>query len=88
MKYLFTYAYKGKNDIDICLRILEDDVVLSFRDNGVNFNPTEYMDDSGEIITGLSLVRSITPDISYNRVLGFNVTVVKIKKSNNVSSTI
>lgn len=82
------YAYKGKNDIDICLRILEDDVVLSFRDNGVNFNPTEYMDDSGEIITGLSLVRSITPDISYNRVLGFNVTVVKIKKSNNVSSTI
>ncbi len=75
------YAYKGKNDIDICLRILEDSIVLRFRDNGVNFNPTEYIDDSGKEITGLKLVRTLTPDISYSRVLGFNVTVVSIAKS-------
>ena len=72
------YAYKGDNDIDICLRILEDKLVLRFRDNGAIFNPTEFIDDSGEEITGLSLARSLTPDISYNRVLGFNVTTVTV----------
>ena len=45
------------------------------------FNPTEYIDDSGNEVTGLSLVRQLTPDISYNRVLGFNVTVVAINKT-------
>ena len=74
------YAYKGKNDIDICLRILDDSIVLRFRDNGIIFNPTEYIDDSGREITGLSFVRKLTPDIAYNRVLGFNVTVVTITK--------
>lgn len=72
------YAYKGKNEIDVCLRILEDKLVLRFRDNGIIFNPTKYIDESGREITGLSVVRSITPDITYNRVLGFNVTVVTV----------
>ena len=75
------YAYKDKNEIDICLRILDDKLVLRFRDNGKFFNPTEYIDDSGNEVTGLSLVRQLTPDISYNRVLGFNVTVVAINRT-------
>ena len=75
------YAYKDKNQIDICLRILDDKLVLRFRDNGKFFNPTEYINDSGEEITGLSVVRKLTPDISYNRVLGFNVTVVAISRT-------
>ena len=74
------YAYKGKNDIDICLRLLEDKLVLRFRDDGAIFNPTEYIDDSGKEITGLTLVRSLTPDIAYNRVLGFNVTIVTVPR--------
>ena len=74
------YAYKGKNDIDICLRLMDDKLVLRFRDNGAIFNPTEYIDDSGREVTGLSVVRSLTPDISYNRVLGFNVTVVSVNR--------
>lgn len=75
------YAYKDKNQIDICLRILDDKLVLRFRDNGKLFNPTEYIDDSGKEVTGLSVVRKLTPDISYNRVLGFNVTIVAINKT-------
>lgn len=74
------YAYKGKNDIDVCLRILDDKLVLRFRDNGKIFNPTEYIDDSGKEITGLMFARKLTPDISYNRVLGFNVTVVSVNR--------
>ena len=74
------YVYKGNNDIDICLRLMDDKLVLRFRDNGAIFNPTEYIDDSGREVTGLSVVRSLTPDISYNRVLGFNVTVVSVNR--------
>ena len=74
------YAYKGKNEIDICLRIFSDKIVLRFRDNGKIFNPTEFIDDSGKEIKGLSLVRMLTPDISYNTVLGFNVTVVTLTR--------
>lgn len=74
------YAYKGKSEIDVCLRILENKLVLRFRDNGMIFNPTEYIDDSGKEVTGLLVVRKLTPDISYNRVLGFNVTVVTLDR--------
>ena len=59
---------------------MDDKLVLRFRDNGAIFNPTEYIDDSGREVTGLSVVRSLTPDISYNRVLGFNVTVVSVNR--------
>ena len=75
------YAYKGRNDIDVCLRILDDKLVLRLRDNGKIFNPTEYIDDSGEEVTGLAVVRCLTPDISYARVLGFNETVVIVPRT-------
>ncbi len=76
------YAYKHTGDIDICVRINENSLVLRFRDNGVPFNPLEYTDDSGREITGLSVARKLTPDITYNRVLGFNVTVVTVMSAN------
>lgn len=60
----------------------KDSLVLRFRDNGVPFDPLEYTDDSGQEITGLSIARKLTPDITYNRVLGFNVTVVTVISAN------
>lgn len=72
------YAYKHTGEIDICMRINDDSLVLRFRDNGVPFDPLGYTDDSGREITGLSVARKLTPDITYNRVLGFNVTVVTV----------
>ncbi len=53
---------------------------LKLRDNGNIFNPTQYVDDSGREVTGLKLVRSLTSSIEYNRVLGFNVTVVTVNR--------
>ena len=53
---------------------------LKLRDNGNVFNPTQYVDDSGREVTGLSLVRSLTSSIEYNRVIGFNVTVVTVER--------
>ena len=53
-------------------------VLLKLRDNGKIFNPTEYRDDSGKSITGLEMVRAIASSVEYNRVIGYNTTVVNI----------
>ena len=75
------YAAKTKSDsVDIYLKISDKYVILKLRDNGNVFNPTEYIDDSGREVTGLKLVRSLTSSIEYNRVIGFNVTVVTVNR--------
>ncbi len=75
------YAAKTQSDsVDIYLKVSEKYVILKLRDNGNVFNPTEYIDDSGREVTGLKLVRSLASSIEYNRVIGFNVTVVTINR--------
>ena len=66
--------------IDIFLNISPEAVVLKVRDNGKIFNPTEFIDDSGEMITGLKLIRSITSKMEYNRVIGFNTTIITVDR--------
>ena len=73
------YASSPSADtVDVCVRILEDEVSIRIRDNGCEFDPTDYIDDSGRKITGLELVRKISSGINYNRILGFNVTNVTV----------
>ncbi len=75
------YAAKTQSDsVDVYLKVSEKHIVLKLRDNGNVFNPTEYIDDSGREVTGLMLVRSLTSLIEYNRVIGFNVTVVTVNR--------
>ena len=75
------YAKKpDAGSIDVYLKIAEKSVILKLRDDGKIFNPTEYADDSGKIITGLQMVRALTSDIDYSRVIGFNVTVVTVER--------
>ena len=75
------YASGSKSDmIDIFLNITPEAIILKVRDNGKIFNPTEYIDDSGEMITGLKLIRSISSKIEYNRVIGFNTTIVTVNR--------
>lgn len=74
-----TYARSSSNKtVDVCVRIFDDKVNIRLRDNGVEFDPTDYIDTSGKRITGLTLVRKLSSSITYNRVLGFNVTNVTI----------
>ena len=59
------YASSARSDmVDIFLKITPEAVVLKVRDNGKIFNPTEYMDHSGEMITGLELIRTISSKIT------------------------
>ena len=75
------YAAGSKSDMmDIFLNISPEAVVLKVRDNGKIFNPTEFIDDSGERITGLKLIRSITSEMEYNRVIGFNTTIITVDR--------
>lgn len=73
------YAASAKSDmVDIFLKITDDAVILKVRDNGKVFNPTEYIDDSGREITGLKMVRDISSKVDFNRVIGFNTTIVTV----------
>ena len=75
------YAAKSQSDsVDIFVKVSDKSVVLRLRDNGNIFNPTEYRDDTGREVTGLRLVRSLTSSIEYNRIIGFNVTVVTVNR--------
>ncbi len=60
------------------VRILENEVNIRLRDSGSEFDPTDYIDNSGRQITGLELVRKLSSGINYNRILGFNVTNVTV----------
>ena len=74
-----TYANSDSNNsVDVCVRVLPDKVNVRLRDNGTEFDPTDYIDNSGKRITGLKLVRMLSSTINYNRILGFNVTNVAI----------
>ena len=74
-----TYAKTNAgNSVDVCIRILSDKVNIRVRDNGTEFDPTDYIDNSGKRITGLELVRMLSSSVEYNRILGFNVTNVAI----------
>ena len=73
------YSSAGSADtVDVCVRILDGRVNVRIRDSGREFDPTYYIDNSGRQITGLELVRKLSSDINYNRILGFNVTNVTI----------
>ena len=76
-----TYASSKKSDsIDICVRIFEDKVTLRTRDNGADFDPTDYIDNSGKEITGLQLVRALSSSVEHNRILDFNITNVTVNR--------
>ena len=75
------YAASAKSDtVDIFLRITDEAVILNVRDNGKVFNPTEYIDDSGREVTGLKTVRDLSSRVDFNRVIGFNTTIVTIDR--------
>lgn len=76
----FAYGEKSKM-IDIFLKIYNDKIVLKIRDDGCIFNPTEYVDETGREITGLKVLNKLPAKVIYNRVIGFNTTIVMVGKT-------
>lgn len=82
---IITYGYKMKKDenIDIIVRINGDEIIIRIRDNGIPFNPFEYIPDKDmkEIesnIGGIAILKKIARSAEYSRALGFNNLIIKV----------
>ena len=79
---IIEYGYKFKNHhyyIDVSLKIVDEKMVLSIKDDGVVFDPTQYQEHEQQFSTsGILLVRKLVDKISYTRVLNTNNTSIEI----------
>jgi Na+-driven multidrug efflux pump/anti-sigma regulatory factor (Ser/Thr protein kinase) len=73
---------KNKGMIDVLVRASGENLILRLRDDGIPFDSTKYQpEDKQEFaISGIDVVRRLAKDISYTRLLGFNVTIVTIER--------
>ena len=65
--------------IDILIKIQSEQILISIKDQGVEFNPTAEKD--GCEYDHIKILLSIADKIDYARVLGLNSTVITIKNS-------
>lgn len=72
---------KNLDFIDILIKIGKKEVILSFKDSGIEYDPTVQSDDVQEF-DNITVLKKISDKISYSRVLGLNNTIITIKKSN------
>ena len=65
--------------IDVIVRNNEDNILISVKDTGIDFNPVIENDDLE--FDNISILNKIAEKIDYSRVLGLNSTVITIKNS-------
>ena len=63
--------------IDVIVRNNEDNILISIKDPGIDFNPVVENDDLK--FDNISVLNKIADKIDYSRVLGLNSTVITIK---------
>lgn len=63
--------------IDVLVKIQSDHVLVSIKDQGVEFNPTTERE--GHNFDNIDLLMSIADKVDYARILGLNSTVITIK---------
>ena len=63
--------------IDVIVRNNEDNILISIKDMGIEFNPVIENDDLK--FDNISVLNKIADKIDYSRVLGLNSTVITIK---------
>ena len=79
---IIEYGYKMKRHhyyIDVTLKIVDNKLILTLKDDGIVFDPTQYKEEEAEFSTsGILLVKKIVDKISYTRVLNTNNTSIEI----------
>ena len=63
--------------IDVIVRNNKDNILISIKDTGIDFNPVIEKDDLN--FDNISVLNKIADKIDYSRVLGLNSTVITIK---------
>lgn len=73
---------KGKHYIDLGLRLTDESINISFRDDGRPFNPLLHMVDNGKTPTckGLEVLQRLAVKLHYNYTLNFNATLIVIPR--------
>ena len=67
--------------IDVYLKNTDDEIVLSIKDDGIEYNPVIEIESENELnIDNITVLNKISDKIDYARVLGLNNTVITIKK--------
>ena len=66
------------NTIDVIVRDNDDNILISIKDTGVDFNPVVENDDLE--FDNINVLNRIADNIDYARVLGLNSTVITINK--------
>ena len=64
--------------IDVIVRNNDEDILISIKDGGIDFNPV--VENSDMQFDNISVLNNIADNIDYSRVLGLNSTVITIKK--------
>lgn len=63
--------------IDVIVRNNDDDILISIKDTGIDFNPV--IENDNLEFDNISVLNKIADKIDYSRVLGLNSTVITIK---------
>ena len=66
------------DDIDVIVRNNDDNILISIKDTGIDFNPV--IENENLEFDNISVLNRIADDIDYSRVLGLNSTVITINK--------
>ncbi|MGN0154527.1 MAG: ATP-binding protein, partial [Lachnospiraceae bacterium] len=76
------YKFSGEKKVHIDLRLVvnKENVVLSFCDDGIEFDPTTYQSEEKEefAIDNIMMLKAVSKKMEYQRVIGLNKTMVKI----------
>ena len=73
---------KSLNTIDLYLKDTDEKIILSIKDDGVEYNPVVEIKDTKEEyeFDNISILNKIADNVDYTRVLGLNNTVITITK--------
>ena len=63
--------------IDLFCKVLDDRVILSVRDNGAIFDPSNVDEDTQEF-SNLKMIHSVADKVEYTRVIGLNNMLVEL----------
>ncbi len=80
--FLHGYSDRTKKVVDVRVSIGSSEVLISLKDDGVPFDPTNNIvaeNDPDFKSMGLNLVRNIASEVNYTRMLGLNSTIIKFQ---------
>ncbi len=66
--------------IDILSKINDDEITISFKDSGIEFDPSTYTCEEKGSFENIEVLQKIADDISYARLIGLNSTVITINR--------